>query len=388
MEQKLRIGMITVGNPYDKRSFSGVHFRMLKSLKEQGFIVITLGPVRLNKFSNWLMHFILLLFEKATRIITKKKYNKIHSHTLSIFHGRFFKKKINENRIDILFAPAASTQIAHLKTNKPICYYSDATVSIMLDYYNYFSGFSSFSKNESNQIEQRAINRSKTQVFSSKWAFDSAKRDYNAKNPFLVKMGANIDVYPTEDSTMKKYDTVINILFIGVDWERKGGPLILETIKKLDLKGYDIQLTVVGCNPPHNHPKMTIIPFLDKNKEHDLLIYTELFSKSHLFFSPTRADCTPMVFCEANAFGIPVISTDTGGVSSVIENEVNGFLLPISATSDDYFKIIENLINDKKKFERLAKTSRKKFLTELNWNQWGKEMKQILMLTHACRNGG
>lgn len=388
IEEKLKIGIITASDPNDKRSWSGISFRMLKSLEEQGFGVEALGPVKVGKRSYWLMNKILITLDRINKYLFNKKYNRSHSYIVSYFHGRYFEKKIKEKEIDVLFAPAASTQIALLRTNIPICYYSDSTVDIMLDYYPKFSGISFFSVKESNQIEQRAINNSKTQVFSSKWALNSAIKNYGSKNPFLVKMGANINSAPPEESIAKIYDSVINIIFIGVDWERKGGTIVLETIEKLDTKGYDVQLTVVGCVPPKKHPKMTVMPFLNKNIEHDMSIFNELLKISHLLFLPTRADCTPIVFCEANAFGIPVISTDTGGVSSIIENDVNGYLLPMSATSTEYLELIENLINDKDKLKRTANSSREKFMNELNWGQWGKEMKKILMLTHASRNVG
>lgn len=381
--KKLRVGFITESDPTDKRSWSGTYYRMVKSLEEQGFSVVCLGPVRLNKYSNYILNKTISVFKKIHNLFyPKRRYNTSHSHIVSFFQAQFFNKKIKENELDVIFAPAASNQIAHIRTKIPICYYSDATVAVMLDYYSSFSGFSSFSVKESNQIEQRAIKKSTTQVFSSKWASDSAKRDYNAKNPFIVKMGANIEVAPPEEIiTNRMYDSVIKLLFVGVDWKRKGGEIVLETLQKLDRKGYNVHLTVVGCIPPKEHPKMTVIPNLNKNIEKDMLIFNELLLTSHLFFLPTRADCTPIAFCEANAFGLPVISTNTGGVSSVIEEGVNGYLLPLSATSDEYFTLIANLIKDKEKLKSLAKNSREKYNNELNWQQWGKEMKEILLLT-------
>ena len=101
---------------------------------------------------------------------------------------------------------------------------------------------------------------------------------------------------------------------------------------------------------------------------------------------PTRAECYGIVFCEANAYGLPVITTDTGGVSSIIENGVNGFMLPFEAKSEEYYKVIADLISDDLKLRRMSETSRKKYLKDLNWKQWGKQMKEILIQTHAIGN--
>ena len=380
-KQNVRVGIITATDPADKRSWSGTYYRMNKALNEEFSTVINLGPVRLGNLSYYMMHLQLKICEKFHRYVFQKRYNKAHSHIRSRYYGRFFDKVIRKHEIDVLFAPSASTEIAHLKTNIPICYFADATVAIILDYYDLYANFSKKSKKISNEIEQRAINKSVTQVFSSQWAFDSAKQDYGSKNTFIVKFGANIDEEPKDEDLVKQYDSVINILFVGVDWKRKGGDIVLDTIDKLDKNGYNVHLTVIGCVPPLKHPKINVIPFLNKNDKDDMRMLQDLFNKAHLFFLPTRADCTPIVFCEANAYGLPVITTDTGGVSSVIENGVNGFMLPINAGSEDYFKIIADLISDKEKLKKMAISSREKYLKELNWSQWGKEMKKILLLT-------
>lgn len=385
MKKKLTIGFISAFDPNDKCSWSGIYFRMVKELERQGFIVLTLGPVRFNK----ILGFTLLTIGYISKIYKKifgKKYKIEHSHLVSFFYGRFFIKKIKENRIDVIFAPVASTEIAHLQTEIPICYYSDATVSVMIDYYESFSGLLKQSIKESIEIEQLAMNKSKIQVFSSKWAYDSALMTYNAQKAYIVKMGANLESNPPEDVIFKNDTNTFKLLFIGVDWKRKGGEIVYETLEKLDERGYDIFLTVVGSIPPKKHPKMKVIPHLNKNLDADRCAFEDLLRDSNLFFLPTRADCTPIVFCEANAFGVPVISTITGGVSSVIEEDINGYLLPLSATSEEYFKLIVTLISDKEKMRRLTKTSREKYEKELNWNSWGDKMKDLLYLTYNNEN--
>ena len=60
-------------------------------------------------------------------------------------------------------------------------------------------------------------------------------------------------------------DEVVNILFLGVDWYRKGGDLVYDTFLKLIEAGYNIHLTVCGCVPPVKHAKIKVIPFLRNN---------------------------------------------------------------------------------------------------------------------------
>lgn len=49
-----------------------------------------------------------------------------------------------------------------------------------------------------------------------------------------------------------------------------------------------------------------------------------------------RADCIPFVFNEANAFGLPMITADTGGVPDMIRIGENGYVLPYGARGFEY----------------------------------------------------
>ena len=94
--------------------------------------------------------------------------------------------------------------------------------------------------------------------------------------------------------------------------------------------------------------------------------------------APTRADCTPMAFAEANFYGVPVISTDTGGVASVVKQGVNGAILPLSAGAQDYAELIRTIWLNKSGYETLRKRSREQFETVLNWSTWARQTGQIV----------
>ena len=123
---------------------------------------------------------------------------------------------------------------------------------------------------------------------------------------------------------------------------------------------------------------MKVISFLNKNKKEDAEILYQLFNDSDLLFLPTRADCIPIVFCEANAFGLLVLSSDTGGITSVIKNVENGFVLPFDATPLMYPDKIIELIEDETQYVYMCKQSRIIFEKELNWGMWAIAIKEIL----------
>ena len=367
-------------DPTDKRSWSGTYFRMLNSLKEEFNEVIPLGPVEINRVRK-----IPDLIDKLVFKIFRKKYNKSHNILCSLAFFYKFREKLKKEKYDVIFAPAASTEIAMLRTKIPICYLSDTSFNQIKDYYTRFSNLVSFSVYESNIIEKKAIGRSKTLVYSSDWASGHVIDFYKAPEDkvHIVPFGANIDTEPSAEEIKEKFNyKEFKLLFLGVDWERKGGAIAFEAFNILLSEGFDVKLTIVGCAPSIDHEKVEIIPFLDKNIAEQYTMYYDLLKSSQLLFVPTRADCTPMVFCEASAFGMPVITTDTGGVKSVVENGINGYCLAMDAGPEEYAEIIRKLINDKKHYMNLIISSREQYEKHLNWKNWGNKMKEILKSTY------
>ncbi|MEG1023026.1 MAG: glycosyltransferase family 4 protein [Flavobacterium sp.] len=381
MKEKKIVGFITASDPNDKRSWSGIHYRMYKALLNEFDEVYVLGPMPKSSALNKTLK----IFNKIHIKLFSKKYNVFHNILVSKFYASKISTKLKRKKVDILFAPAAATEIAYLKTSTPICYLSDTSFSQINEYYKIFSGISALSIKESNLIEQKAINNSSTQIYSSKWAADYVINNYkaNSKNVRTVSFGANIDYIPEKTDIKKDFGGTINFLFLGVDWERKGGDIVLESLNILIDKGFDITLTICGCVPPNQitNSRIKVIPFLNKNKSEDYNLFLEILFQTHILFVPTRADCTPIAFCEANAFGIPVITTDTGGVNSIIENDINGYALSFEAKPIEYANQIQDLLNNREKLKELAEQSRLKFDNELNWNYWGKKMREIFLST-------
>ena len=347
---------------------------MLKSLELEYEEVIPFGPIKAP-----VIEFCLKIFQFFIQLLFGKRYHRSHSVLLSKAYAFILKRKLHNIKIDAIFAPTASSLIAYLDTDVPIFYYSDATSNLLIDYY--FFNLSKLSKKELIQLESNALNKSKISIFASQWAAADATKTYHIdpNKVKVIKMGANINLpLPELDFAKKLEGNTYNILFVGIDWQRKGGDIVLKTLDILTEKGLSVQLTVCGCVPPETRKYMTVYPYLNKNLEADFNIFSQLLNNAHLFFLPTQAECAGIVFCEAAAYGIPIIATDTGGVSSYVKNKETGYLLPVDAKAEDYARLIMTLFNDKNQYLKMATQSHKLYESELNWQVWREKIKEIM----------
>ena len=118
---------------------------------------------------------------------------------------------------------------------------------------------------------------------------------------------------------------------------------------------------------------------MDKNKAADFEQLRQIFLQTDFLLLPTRAECAGVVFSEAAAYGIPSITTDTGGVTSYVQNGINGYTLPLGAGGDAYAKKLAELFLNKSRMLQLRQSSRRYYDEQLNWDIWGRKFKQIVM---------
>src|SRR5689334_8791053 len=123
MQRPLTIGYITVDDPRDRRTWSGINYFMLRALEEQGHQVITLGPLRPQP-----LLFICKVLNGLGLRLLGKRFNYRDSFVLSRAYARLLHKRIAGQAFDLLIAPAGLSTTAHLRTDVPIVYMNDRCI--------------------------------------------------------------------------------------------------------------------------------------------------------------------------------------------------------------------------------------------------------------------
>ena len=377
----MKIALLTMSrDPQDRRSWrswSGIVYYVAQALQKNCGQVSYCSPALPCRKEELIARVI----QRGSQILLKKKY--FPSYFLAKRYAKAGAKWLAGQSFDLIVAPDGVLDIALLETDIPIVLVSGgSTKGLLLDYYPRFSNLLKRSIYELQTTQALALKKASAVIYSTTWAARSAIEDYGADPAkiHVVPMGANLDeIPPREVALSRKLSDRCRLLFLGVEWARKGGDIAFETLLKLEELGIEAELTVCGCTPPkaYVHERMRVIPFLDKNDKRQRRELEQLFMESDFLFVPTRADAFGLVFCEANAFGLPVIATCTGGVPEVVRNGENGFLLPYDARGADYAEVIARLYRDNERYAELVRASRAAFENRLNWDAWGVTVKRI-----------
>ncbi len=257
----------------------------------------------------------------------------------------------------------------------------------LIDAYSDFSNLAQETKQDLREMDRLALERSQLVIFSSDWAAQTAINYYQT-DPHKVKIipsGANINC----DRTLEDIENLVasrstekcQLLFLGVDWLRKGGETALQIAKELHKADLDVELNVVGCQVQSEQEipdYINSLGYIKKSSKSGLAKLNNIIATSHFLITPSRAETYGNVLCEANSFGVPCVATKVGGIPTVIREGFNGKAFPLEAEIREYSNYIYNLFTNYSQYQELALSSFGEYQTRLNWTVAGKAAAKLL----------
>ena len=377
MEKKV-IGYICDTNPFEDRlTWSGLIYKIREAIESAGYQVVWIPYYKNTKCVNFCEKMRWRLY----RLIGRKQIlGGCHFLPETYALAKSIKKNEQFDNCDYLFFPGGGQISLYLKTKKPIIYYTDATVHLMINYY--WFDCHPLSVKMACWLEKKACQEAWLNIRASSWATNSVINDCKCKpsNCVTLEFGANID--ESDIGPISPYTTgQLRILFSGVEWERKGGDIAVETVRLLREKGLDAILHIVGIKElPHYCREYNYIVnygFLDKNDAIDYQKYLDILKNSHIFLLPTQAECAGIVFSEASAFGIPSYTYATGGTENYVKNGVNGYTLSAKKVAIDFAdQIFKDIVTGN--MNNLHRGALHLYKEKLSWSAWSLHFRKVI----------
>jgi colanic acid/amylovoran biosynthesis glycosyltransferase len=161
------------------------------------------------------------------------------------------------------------------------------------------------------------------------------------------------------------------LVFVGRLTATKGVWVLLEALARLHGKGVDVELTVIGDGPERGKMeelvrskglagKVQMVGWAGSQRVREEIV------KSRALVLPSFAEGLPVVLMESLALGRPVITTGVAGIPELVEDEVNGWLVPpgsVEALADAMGKVLKMPAET---LTRMGLTGREKVLREHN----------------------
>lgn len=365
----MRIAYVTTYDATDVHNWSGLGYFVARTLVEQGS---SLQHINVGSPSfAWRAYGRLISQFRQQRFIPERTVRLAEQRATRVSRSL-------PPATDLVFSPG-TLPVAGLDSPPPFVFWGDATFAAMIDFYPGFSGLDPRTVEQGHKVERRALEHCSAAIYASEWAARSAVHDYgaDAAKVHVVPFGANLDGLPTEAQAhaliARRPRDSCRLLFVGVDWERKGGPLAVETARTLNERGLPTELVVVGCEPPLVEDFVRVSGFISKTRSAGQL--QAHLAEAHFLILPSRAECYGIVFVEASAYGVPSLATSVGGVPTAVRPGVNGALFDLAAAPEEYADFVESAMPH---YESLARQSVREYHDRLNWTTSGAAVQRIL----------
>ncbi len=151
------------------------------------------------------------------------------------------------------------------------------------------------------------------------------------------------------------------ILFVGVDWERKGGPDLVAAFRRLRVTHPTARLDIVGCSPQGVTGDGIVV-----HGRRSLDEVGSLMAQCDVFCLPTVAEPFGVAFIEAMHAGLPVVGTDLGAIPDFTRPGETGALVrphDVDALHD----VLTDLVADPDRTQRLGANARAVARSRYDW---------------------
>ena len=187
----------------------------------------------------------------------------------------------------------------------------------------------------------------------------------------MCRGGTNVPVNLIDSS--KKIGN--KFLFVGKDFERKNGKLVVDAFQILnDKHNGQYELYIAG---PKEWPLEKAIPedvhFLGLKNTDEL---AEYYNLCDIFVMPSKFEAYGLVFAEALIYGLPTIGRDAFSMRDFVNSGENGYLLK-SNSAEELAMLMESAILDDELRKRVI-SDREKYIEQYSWQSVAKRMLDVM----------
>ena len=364
-----------IKNPDDlKRSFSGISYGIISELRAQGHEVTVVAAIQPGPRA--------LVTTKALALLGRTVYR--GKNLKSIYHPAVLSglatsasRRVDGGGFDLLFTHS-SLIAARMNTDIPVVLWRGAHYAALTTGYRGYQNLPPVAERWAHEQERAAMSHAAMNIFAADAACTSAHDIYNIPVAKLkvIPYGANLHPAPETQAVMhnigcKRNDGVINFLFFGVDWYRKGGDRVVHALTRLALMGLRVHLDIVGVDGAEVEtvPGFTTINhgYLHKSNPEQFKTMNHILKQAHFLIHPARGEAFGVVLCEAFACGIPVLATPVDGLPTIVDDNVNGILIDEPFDPEVVAARLMPIIANMEAYRKLAYGALNKYQRRLNW---------------------
>lgn len=184
---------------------------------------------------------------------------------------------------------------------------------------------------------------------------------------FTTLAGPNLPYVPTDLELQTPKAAHPTVLFIGRQFERKGGPTLVQAFQQVRAAIPDARLIIAGCEPRlSNSDGITVLGLVQRDDPSERGL-RHLFLSSDIYCMPSRYEPFGMTFSEAMLHGVPCVGP-ARYMSEIIEHEKTGWLLS-EDDPQELARILVHALRDRERLREMGRRGRVRARQYFNWER-------------------
>ncbi|MEX0801657.1 MAG: glycosyltransferase family 4 protein [Dehalococcoidia bacterium] len=174
-------------------------------------------------------------------------------------------------------------------------------------------------------LRRRVLRKAAAVVTWCDWARRSLIDDYGLDGDriHVIPPGAEIENFRFGVRSKENgVERPVRLLFVGGDFDRKGGRILLHAYRAGLRDRAELHLVTQEDVPEERGV------FVHRGLTSNSPELLSLYEQADVFVLPTLGDCFPVVMGEAMAAGLPIVTTDVGALPEAVADGRNGFVIP------------------------------------------------------------
>jgi glycosyltransferase involved in cell wall biosynthesis len=312
--------------------------------------------------------------------------------------ARRIAERFSQGDCDAVFCPGTGVPVhAFLPASVPVFTYLDATKCSWIATYFGLGTLCARSRRHVSEVDRVSLFNNTLTLFSSDWAKSEAARDYGVPDDRMavIPFGANLMEAPkrsdVEGWIAARRRDPLRLLFLGKEWNRKGGPEALALVLALRARGLAATLDIVGCVPAlgaGDRALTRVHGFIDHSAPDGRKLFHTLLREAHIMLFLSRAEAYGIALCEAAAFGVPAYAANVGGIPTIVRDGVTGWLGGTPFSPEDAAATVDAVWRSPGQYRRMALAAQADYEARLNWRVAGRSLKHHIEDALARRTAG
>jgi len=359
LPQQLRVVGLTLGDAEDPSSRSGVNHNVFSRMSSRCDLIDVID-LDVRGFPK------LLLAAMSFSFNRRRWGNKLHQNPQAFkIRTGMAEKALAEirNKYDVVFQDGAMFLPSNGDLPTPFVSYHDSNIILAAQGGPLAHGahYGGERLRKTIQQETEVYRRAALIFVMSDWLKQSLIQDFKMSESKIKTVYAGINLDVGIDHEPKSYDGR-TILFVGKNFERKGGWVLLKAFRKVRSIIRDARLVIIGTQLQINEEGVEV-----RGLVRDSGVLKKSYQEASVFVLPSYFEPFGIAFCEAFAHRVPCIGTNICAMPEIIEHGRGGFLVEPNDHETLADRILE-ILRDEDLARDMGTYGYAKAKTTFNWD--------------------